>query len=50
MADIDRDKILKFIDEKRKTSHPLLGAVYDGLAQRIRDGQFDPESIKENHD
>lgn len=41
---LDAEALLAFLDERRATSHLLVGAVYDGLAERIRAGEFDAEA------
>jgi len=38
---VDLGALLEFLDGRRRTSHLLVGATLDGLAERVRRGEFD---------
>ncbi len=37
---VDEGRLLTFLDGRRQAATPLVGAVYDGLADRVRRGEF----------
>lgn len=38
---LDRDKLLAWLDRRAKSTGLVAGAVYAGLAERIRRGDYD---------
>lgn len=38
---VDKTRLLGFLTERGKHSEPLIVAVYQGLADRVRRGDFD---------
>lgn len=40
---LDKDKLLIWLDHKSAHSNVVVHAVYRGLAERIRHGEFDTE-------
>ena len=41
---LDTTALLTFLDTHAVTTTALVGAIYDGIAARIRRGQFDTET------
>lgn len=40
---IDKEQLLTWLRDRATTQQALVGAVYQGLAERIERGQFDKE-------
>lgn len=40
---IDREKLLAWLEVNAQRKSPLAGAIYQGLAARVRRGEFDTE-------
>ena len=40
---LDRTALLVWLDSHDRDASPLVGAIYEGLTQRIRRGDFDEE-------
>ena len=38
---IDRDALLAYLDQRADIRSPVVGAIFEALAQRIRRGDFD---------
>ena len=38
---VDKAVLLAFLQERAKSNEPLIVAVYHGLAERVRRGDFD---------
>lgn len=41
IATLNRDKLLAWLTAKAQHRTPLIGAIYAGLADRVRRGEFD---------
>lgn len=40
---MDKARLLAWLLERAKTEQPIAGAIYEGLAARVRRGDFDEE-------